>query len=453
MGSERIQELAPLYDEVARCGKCGFCQPTCPVYRTTFREGHVARGKNALFRNLVEGDTVLDVDLRDAFDNCLLCRACTASCFSAVETDRLVLAFRETYARRFGRPTLQRLIFRGLLPEPRRMAAVVRVAWAARRLGLDGLAARFGLLDMLNPKLRPALELREGVPGPFLRERLASTERAVPPAPATSGLRVGYWVSCGYNYMLPEVGEAAVAALRGLGASVEVLDNCCCGLPVHGYGDAEGARALARENIERLGDLSRFDAVVSECGSCSGHLKEYPALLAADPQFSVRAQHLAATVRSFSEYVFAQEEGRSPAASPPDGEPGEQGAPGEPLVVTFHEPCHLGGRYQGVVRQPRELLRRLPGVEFRELPEADSCCGAAGSYNVFQPDVAGAILERKMERVEATGAQVLVTECPACMLQLSLGSRRAGLAVRVAGISELLAERGAAHAPLGTGRP
>ncbi|MHB0979103.1 MAG: (Fe-S)-binding protein [Thermoleophilia bacterium] len=464
MGSERIQELAPLYDEVARCGKCGFCQPTCPVYRTTFREGHVARGKNALFRNLVEGNTVLDADLRDAFDNCLLCRACTASCFSAVETDRLVLAFRETYARRFGRPTLQRLIFRGLLPEPRLMAAVVRAAWAARRLGLDGPAARSGLLDMLNPKLRPALELREGVPGPFLRERLASAEHVAPPATAASGPRVGYWVSCGYNYMLPEVGEAAVAALLGLGASVEVLDNCCCGLPVHGYGDAEGARALARQNIVRLGDLSRFDAVVSECGSCSGHLKEYPALLAADPEFSVRARRLASTVRSFSEYVFAQEEGRSPAVSSPEEAPGpapvaslgvppgEPGAaPGEPLIVTFHEPCHLGARYQGVVRQPRELLRRLPGVEFRELPEADSCCGAAGSYNVLHPDVAGAILERKMERVEATGAQVLVTECPACILQLSLGARRAGLAVRVAGIAELVAERGAVHPPLRTG--
>lgn len=451
MASERIQELAPLYDEVSRCGKCGFCQPTCPVYRTTFKEGHVARGKNALFRNLVEGETVLDADLRDAFDNCLLCRACTDSCFSSVETDRLVLAFRETYARRFGRPTLQRLIFRGLLPEPRRMAAVVRLAWTMRRLGLDGLAARSGLLDMLNPKLRRALELREGAPGLFLRDRLAAAAPAAARGQgAAGGDRVGYWVSCGYNYMLPEVGEAAVAVLRGLGARVEALDNCCCGLPVHGYGDEAGARALARENIERMGDLSRFDVIVSECGSCSGHLKEYPALVAEDAEFSVRAARLAGIVRSFSEYLSAREEARVPPASPDEPSRGTSFA--EPLVVTFHEPCHLGRRYQGVVGQPRELLRRLPGVEFRELPEADSCCGAAGSYNVLHPDVAGAILERKMERVAATGTQVLVTECPACMLQLSLGVRRAGLPVRVAGISEILAERGAAHPLFGTGR-
>lgn len=463
--ARRVEELAPLYDEVARCGKCGFCQPTCPVYRTTFREGHVARGKNALFRNLVEGETVLDSDLRDAFDNCLLCRACTASCFSSVETDRLVLAFRETYARRFGRPTLQRLIFRGLLPRPDRMAAVVRLAWNARRLGLDGLAARSGLLDMLNPKLRRALELREGVPGRFLRERVARsaaegreaaharreaasapTATATPAADASTGRarpRVGYWVSCGYNYMLPEVGEATLAVLEEAGAAVEVLPNACCGLPVRGYGDREGARALARRNIELLGDLSRFDAVVSECGSCSGHLKEYPELLADDPEFSVRARRLADSVRSFSEWLVAA--GLASAELVMDGPVfavgGGSGSELEPLVVTFHEPCHLGARYQGVVRQPRDLLRGLPGVEFRELPEADSCCGAAGSYNVLHPETAGAILARKMERVAATGADVLVTECPSCMLQLSLGIRRAGLAVRVANISELVAER------------
>lgn len=454
MASERVLALAPLYDEVAKCGKCGFCQPTCPVYRATFHEGHVARGKNALFRNLVEGETVLDADLRDSFDNCLLCRACTAACFPAVRTDRLVLAFRETYARRFGRPTLQRLIFRGLLPHPGRMRVVIRAAWGARRLGLDSFAARAGLLDMINPKLRSALELREGVPGRFLRERAADGDRGGVErrAEGPASLRVGYWVSCGYNYMLPEVGQATLTLLRRLGASVEILGNACCGLPVYGYGDRDGARALARGNIEILGDLSRFDVLVSECGSCSGHLKEYPELLADDAEFSVRARRLARLVRSFSELVdplATPGEERSPdqaraeraAAAQPLGATEAPGAAARPLVVTYHEPCHLGARYQGVVTQPRRLLRSLPGVEYRELPEADSCCGAAGSYNVLHPDIAGSILSRKMEHVASIGAEVLVTECPSCMLQLGLGVRRGGLPVRVAGISEFLAER------------
>ncbi|MHB9150783.1 MAG: (Fe-S)-binding protein [Thermoleophilia bacterium] len=476
MGSDTPTELSSLYEQVAKCGKCGFCQPACPIYRTTYREAHVARGKHALMRNIIEGKTVLDADLRDAFDNCLLCRACTASCFSDLRTDRLVVAFRETYARRFGRSTLQRLIFRGLLPDPRLMRTVARAAWLARGTGLDGLAVRSGLLDMINPKLKKALELREGSPGAFLRQRLARTAatgddgrraRARTPARAHTPIvlppisdassdvnervgepvKVGYWISCGYNYMLPEVGEATVSVLRRAGASVEVLENSCCGLPAYGYGDVDGARALARGNLETMGDLSRFDYIVSECGSCSGHLKEYPELLAADPEFAVRARRMAAKVRSFSEFlgewgvpVSTLSEAAAPAASagPPNGAD-PWGLPDRPLVVTFHEPCHLGARFQGVVQQPRDLLRSLPGVEFRELPDADSCCGAAGSYNMVNPEVSGAILARKMEKVATTGADVLVTECPSCMIQLSLGARRAGSSVRVLGISELLA--------------
>lgn len=506
MGSDTPTELSSLYEQVAKCGKCGFCQPACPIYRTTYREAHVARGKHALMRNIIEGTTVLDADLRDAFDNCLLCRACTASCFSDLRTDRLVVAFRETYARRFGRSTLQRLIFRGLLPDPRLMRTVARAAWLARGAGLDGLAARSGLLDMINPKLKKALELRDGSPGAFLRQRLAGTaaiddhgRRArarapivLPPISDASSdvhdrvgetVKVGYWISCGYNYMLPEVGEATVSVLRRAGASVEVLENSCCGLPAYGYGDVDGARALARGNLETMGDLSRFDYIVSECGSCSGHLKEYPELLAADREFAVRARRMAAKMRSFSEVLVewgvcvwppsgvADPAGKVSTTDPagkggPAGQAGRTGPAGKegltgrtgpadldgpsggadpwdrpdrPLVVTFHEPCHLGARFQGVVQQPRELLRSLPGVEFRELPDADSCCGAAGSYNMRNPEVSGAILARKMEKVATTGADVLVTECPSCMIQLSLGARRAGSSVRVLGISELLA--------------
>ena len=280
MASDAPAALSSLYEQVTRCGKCGFCQPGCPVYRTTHREAHVARGKNALVRNVIEGDTVLDADLRDAFDNCLLCRACTAACFADLPTDRLVVTFRQTYARRFGRPLVQRLIFRRLLPRRRRMRAVMRLLWSARRSGLEAWAVRRGLVDMVNPKLSKALTLSEGVPGAFLRERLGEGTPGV--AGDTSGPRVGYWVGCGYEYMLPASGEAAVRVLRESGVEVEILPNVCCGLPVYGYGDLDGARILARANLEAIGDVGRLDAVVSDCASCSGHLKEYPELLKGD---------------------------------------------------------------------------------------------------------------------------------------------------------------------------
>ena len=418
-----IAELRVLYDEVAKCGRCGFCQPTCPVYTATNMEAHVARGKNALFRNLIEGETALSPDLREAFENCLLCRACTANCFPAVKTDRLVVAFREMYGKRLGQPAVQRWIFRRLLPYPELMSAIIGMAWIGHRLGLAGVATRLGLLRMINPKLEKAMEIREEVPASFLRTRL---KKRVRPVQATSGLKVGYWISCGYNYMLPEVGEATVDVLERNGIGVTVLPNNCCGLPVYGYGDIEGARLLARRNLEKLGDFREYDYIVSDCGSCSGHLREYADLLEDDPKYAERAKLLVTKVRSFSELMQAVGV-RAPL--------GELSA-----TVTYHDPCHLGARYQGIVSQPRELIRSVPGVDYRELNEADWCCGAAGSYSFMHNEISMKIVERKAENIEKSGADVLVTECPSCIMQLSLGAKRRGLSTRVLSVSQLIQE-------------
>ena len=293
------EEFQALYDHVVTCGKCGFCQPTCPIFRATGREGHVARGKLALYQNIIEGRTEIGPDARDAFSNCLLCRACTENCFSSVRTDQVVISFRHAYAQRFGRGLLQRWVFRHLLPRPGLMRFLVRSVWALRKTGLADAARRIGLVGLLNPKLERALELRAGTPGPLLRTRLARRKTR----DSAGRPRVGYWMSCGYNYVLPDVGEATVRVLERLGMNVEVLDNCCCGLAAYGYGDREAAAELARENLRRLGDLERFDAIVSECGSCSGHLKEYPEVLAGDPEWGARAARLKEKTRSFSEFV------------------------------------------------------------------------------------------------------------------------------------------------------
>lgn len=451
------EEFTALYEHVVTCSKCGFCQPVCPIFRATGREAHVARGKLALFRNLIERQSPLVRELKDAYSNCLLCRACTEACFSAVKTDKVVVTFRHQYAERFGRGLLQRLVFRHLLPRPRLMRALVRSIWALRKTRLPDVARRLGLIGLLNPKLERALELSRGTPGPLLSSRLAKRARyerphTAPPGapglqPAASPPRVGYWLSCGYNYVLPEVGEATVQVLEALGYEVEVLDNCCCGLAAYGYGDLEAATMLARENLRRAGDVGRLEAVVSECGSCSGHLKEYGVLLADDPDWAEKAAAFTDKVRSFSEFVAAhgglppapaEEEYRTPALAA--SEKTEQSAAPEPTIVTHHDPCHLGRRYQNVVEQPRAVLRSLPGVTFREAAESDSCCGLAGTYGILHPDTSESIIKRKMDFFRATGAQVIATECPACMMQLAWGAEKSGLAVRVVNLSQLCAQ-------------
>ena len=184
-------EFQALYDHVATCSRCGFCQPTCPIFRATGREAHVARGKVALYRNVIEERTAIGPDMKDAFSNCLLCRACTESCFSALETDKVVMSFRHSYAERFGRSFWQRRVFRSLLPRPRLMRGLVRSMWALRRTGLADAAKRAGLVGLLNPKLERALELKAGTPGPLLHARLAKR-----PVPASATANLGSATGC-----------------------------------------------------------------------------------------------------------------------------------------------------------------------------------------------------------------------------------------------------------------
>ncbi len=457
------EEFQALHDHVVTCSKCGFCQPVCPIFRATGREAYVARGKVALYRNMLEERLEIGPEVKDAFSNCLLCRACTDSCFPSIKTDDVVISFRHGYAERFGRGFLQRRVFRSLLPRPRLMRGLVRFVWAFRRTGLVEVARRIGLVGLLNPKLERALELGAGKPGALLTSRLRKKRGRGEGGPAAAGdvtdvppRTVGYWISCGYNYVLPEVGESTVRVLERMGYEVEVLDNCCCGLAAYGYGDLEGAALLARENLRRLGDVGRFEAIISECGSCSGHLKEYTRVLAGDPEWTARAEALQSKVRSFSEFVIEKEGmeglltagGAGPAGVGTTGvtaespasaatAPGPTDSTSPTVVVTYHDPCHLGRRYQNVVSQPREILRSLPGIDFREMDESDSCCGAAGTYGVLHPETAAAIIDRKTGFVRATGASVIATECPACMMQLSYGVRRAGLPVDVVNISQL----------------
>lgn len=451
------QEFQSLHDHVVTCSKCGFCQPACPIFRATGREGHVARGKVALYRNIIEDRLEIGPPVKDAFSNCLLCRACTSACFPAIRTDDVVVSFRHAYGDRFGRGFFQRRVFRSLLPRPRLMRGIVRFVWAFRWTGLVEFARRIGLVGLLNPKLERALELGAGRPRALLTSRLAKRKAARTADSTADGAAadkhvVGYWISCGYNYVLPEVGESTVRVLERMGYAVEVLDNCCCGLAAYGYGDREAAAGLAKENLRRLGDLDRFDAIVSECGSCSGHLKEYPGLLADVAEWTERAESLQSKMRSFSEFVV-ERGGLEPllgAASEPgatDRAPSPPGAAAlDKLVVTYHDPCHLGPRYQDVVDQPRRLLRSIPGVTFVEAAEADSCCGAAGTYGILHPETSAAIIKRKTGFIEATGASVVVTECPSCMMQLKYGARGSGLSLDVLNVSQIC-DRAIAAAP------
>jgi glycolate oxidase iron-sulfur subunit len=405
------------YDAIAQCNRCGFCQVACPIFRSTGHESGVARGRLALLRAIIENRLEWSTELEEPLYDCLLCGACTSNCFPAIPTSELVIQARSEYLDKVGRKSIHRLLFDKLLPYPRRLHLAARAVALGKNSGMSELARALGLLRVFGRDLSRAEDIVDRLPAQPFRTRF---KPGVYDGQGRSG-RVAYFVGCGVDVVSHAAGEATLALLRRFSRSVYVLDNNCCGLPAWSYGDLDAARQLAGKNLPVL-QSAKVDVIVTDCSSCTAFIKKYPRLIPEDDPRRQAAQSVAAKAKDVSEWLAA---GVLPLSRALQGR-----------RVTFHDPCHAS-RGQGLMKQPRELLRRMPGAEFVELPEADWCCGGAGSYALSHYDLAMQVLDRKMENLKKTAADVLVTTCPACIIQLSYGVRRHGLKVAVKHLTEV----------------
>lgn len=332
-----------------------------------------------------------------------------------------MVAARGAYASRYGRSLVQRFLLQTVLPHPRLFSVAAKFGAIGMGSGLAQLAGSVGALSLLNKDLPRSRGLVDGIPFRSFADR-ASQLNLKPDQPKR---RVAYFNSCGFNYIFPEVAAATTRVLVRNGCEVQVLPNYCCGLPAYSYGDEETAKRLARKNID-LFRKAGADAIVSDCGSCSSFLKEYARLLSSDPEYAEAAQVMSTRVRDINQFLV---EDLDLTDSMKDLN----------AAITYHDPCHLS-RYQKITSQPRTLLKRVPGTTYKELPEADWCCGAGGTFNLTHYDQAMAILDRKMGKVSNTGATILATSCPSCMLQLRHGVRSKGLDVKVRHVTQVLDE-------------
>jgi glycolate oxidase iron-sulfur subunit len=235
-------------------------------------------------------------------------------------------------------------------------------------------------------------------------------------------LRIGYFVGCGVDIISQNAAHATLKLLKKIARKVDLLQNCCCGLPAWAYGDLKAAQKLAAKNLSIMAS-DQFDLIVTDCSSCASFLKNYPRLFPRADQQHQKAEFVSARVKDMVQLIHSMkvyESSSHPAVS-----------------VTYHHPCHAA-RGQALIKEPAEILDRLAGVEYRELPEADWCCGGAGSYAFSHYELSQQVLNRKMENLKKTGADLLVTSCPACIMQLSYGIRKHGLSTKVCHISELI---------------
>jgi len=407
--------VARVIDDLARCNRCGFCQTRCPVYRITGRESSVARGHLSRMQAAVSSNMPFDNGIRESLFECLMCRACTAECPPAIKTDRAVFAARASYIAQ-RQPLFQRAVFRILLGSPLLLRTAVRVLGWLKRTGITALAGLLRLLPWLDRGYSEALGWLP-TPKTFLRERIACRAR-----PEAQGGKVTYFVGCAIDYAFPDIGESTLDVLDALGYQVSVVPNVCCGLPPYSYGDLESARALARKNIQVL-QSAGGETIITDCASCSSFLRDYPELFERDDPVQASAREVAGRVKDLSQLLT--ESSISTLLQPVE------------VAVTYHDPCHLS-RYQEVTREPRELIGCMPGVDYREMPEADWCCGGAGTYAVSHHNMSMQILDRKMGNIRRTGAQVVVTLCPACIMQLRYGAETFGVPVEVVHLTEML---------------
>jgi glycolate oxidase iron-sulfur subunit len=408
----------PRAELVADCVHCGFCLTTCPTYVLWGEEMDSPRGRIYLMNQGLSGEPLTD-SMVQHFDACLGCMACVTACPSGVQYDKLIESTRAQVERRHPRTARQRALRAGifaLFPYPKRLRLLRGPLRAYQASGLRALIGRSGLLERLAPTLATLDSLAPRltrVPRPPRRVPARGERRAV----------VGMLTGCVQSAFFPDVNAATIRILAAEGCDVLIppSQGCCGALSVHNGREAE-AQNFARRLIETF-ERTGMDYFVVNAAGCGSSLKEYGELLRDDPAFAGRAATFAAKVRDLSEVLV------------------ELGPVAErhplPVTVAYHDACHLA-HAQGVRAQPRALLRGIPELEIREITDPEICCGSAGIWNVLNPEPAAELGERKARTVLATGAELLVTANPGCLMQVSAALRKLNATIALAHTAQVL---------------
>jgi glycolate oxidase iron-sulfur subunit len=419
------------YSVLQQCMHCGLCLPTCPTYDETRRERSSPRGRIRLMRDVADGRLEVGPTFAEEMSYCLGCLACQSACPAGVDYAALLERARGEVERQHVRRALGRRLFRGVmmgqvLRRPRLLRTFGRLLWFFQQSGLQSMLRRSEIMRAIVPRVAWQWDAQTpSVRPPFSHKRIRPREST-----DEAKYCVALLTGCVQDLTFAQVNRATADVL--LANDCEVVtpawQYCCGSLHAHN-GELEWARDLARRNIDSF-DLDEVDAVITNAGGCGSHMRKYGELLHDDPNYAAKAQNWDHKVRDIHEWLV-EINFRQPRSNPKVAE----------QVVTYDASCHLL-HGQRVAHQPLQVLRAVPGVRFVELAESDWCCGSAGIYSLTQPEQSAKLLARKLEKIAATGAAVLASANPGCLLQIARGasndSRLHGL--RVCHPIELLAE-------------
>ncbi|MBM4761022.1 (Fe-S)-binding protein [Bacillus sp. B15-48] len=417
-------------DELLNCMRCGFCLPACPTYiESGYKETHSPRGRIALMKAVVDGIIEPDEEVERSLDLCLGCRACEPVCPSGVKYGFLLEEARDIIQqnKKHSAPVrlVRKVIFDELFPHPNRMRTAMGLLSFYQRSGLQTVARKTGVMKLFPDSLSTMERVLPKVP--TMKQMKNRPEHLAPIGKQTK--KVAFFKGCLMDTMFLETNDATMKLLQHAGCEIVTpQEQACCGA-LHGHsGEKSSAKELAKRNIQAFEDFE-VDYIITNAGGCGAFLVDYDHLLKDDPEWKDRAKAFTDKIKDISQILYELDFHKKVDLKLPH------------QIITYQDSCHLRNVMK-TASAPRALLQAINGSEYREMKDADRCCGSAGVYNIVESEMSMQILDYKMEQTKATHATTIVTANPGCLLQMKLGIEREGLAdkMRAVHIVDLLLE-------------
>lgn len=415
--SELIED--PLFSQVNRCVRCGACANVCPVYRLVggHKMGHIYIGAIGLILTyFFHGKD----KAKNIVQNCINCEACKDVCAGGIDLPRLIKQIHARIQDEDGHP-LPSLLLGKVLKNRKLFHTLLRTAkWGQKPVAeKDGFIRHLPMIFSKEHSFRALPTVAEKPFRDWWEENRPSVENPK--------VRVGLFSGCVQDFVYPEQMQAAVETFADNNVDMDFpMEQSCCGLPVQMMGEMKASRDVAIQNL-RAFEKGNYDYVITLCASCAAHLKHnYPKLVTDKPHLKMLADEFASKVIDYSSFVHDVLKVKSEDFVQTDSK------------ATYHAPCHLC-RGLDVHDAPRELIK-TGGMEYVECDEEEVCCGFGGTFSLKFPELSSELLNKKLNNVEETGADVLLTDCPGCIMQLRGGLKTRGSKIEVKHVSEVLAK-------------
>jgi len=428
-----VKELYDLtFDITNKCVQCGYCLPVCPTYESMGNETQSPRGRINLVKLASIGKIDITEHLSTPIDLCVGCRACEAACPVGVPYGEILdhakwiiakeqdEASKENEEKNFDSP-LKKAVINKVLMHPKRLRGLGNITWLYQKSGVYKLVRKTKVLERLS---KPIAELERALP--LLESPSNRLKPGVYQAKGIKKARVAFFTGCVTDATMYRTNRLSVELLTLLGLEVVIPhEQKCCGA-IHAHqGMKDGAILLAKENIKAF-EQTDADYYVNNAGGCGAMLREYDKLLKEEAEWNVKAADFASKTRDISELLLTF-----------DPLPFKKEWNG---VITYQDSCHLRN-VQNIYKEPRELLKSIPGATFIEL-EDNKCCGSGGIYNIIHFKESMEILDLKMDKVKRANVAYVATANPGCLLQVNIGINRHGLndSMKTAHLVDILAE-------------